>query len=446
MKQKVLIILGIIFLSIGFSYGQKDSIKVKFDLSVRYRFELWDGMNAKNYGDNSINAIGKLDDKLLYQRIIPGVTVDFTKKITAAAHLQDSRAFGWSLRNSEYPDLFKVKKAGTTTPYYKMNPGEEFFEIYDLFIEYRKILPNTTSKLGRQKIFYGDHHIFGPGDWGNTGRWTWDALKISWKKDKKTLDIFAGGTKIHDPEKLSLPFTQTEFWGGGIYGHFPIKKLLYFEPFYALKTQGSADYIKDQDIFRNWLGFRAVNPDSSALIWDFTLAKAFGNDNGKTIDAYGLFAKLGYQFHDLWAKPIISIRESYASGGKKTDSKIRTFEPAFGASDKYYGWMNIMQWSNLDDREFVLELFPVKKMWVEIKYNWFYIPVPDDVKVLNTMILQDGKHHLGDEFNTFIRWQAFKHWQFVAVFGYFWPKEIKNINNKPPENASWMALQLLFTI
>jgi hypothetical protein len=33
-----------------------------------------------------------------------------------------------------------------------------------------------------------------------------------------------------------------------------------------------------------------------------------------------------------------------------------------------------------------------------------------------------GSHHLGDVFNTFIRWQAFKHWQFVAVFGYFWPK------------------------
>lgn len=427
-------------------YGQKDSLKVKFDLSVRYRFEAWNGMNARNYGDDSPSAYGSLNDKLLYQRIIPGITVQFSKKVTFAAHLQDSRAFGWSIRQSEYPDLFKVKKSGTTSPYYVMNPGEEFFEIYDLFIEYRKILPNFNAKIGRQKIFFGDNHIFGPGDWGNTGRWTWDALKISWKKDKKTLDVFAGGTKIHDPLKLSVPFMQTEYWGGGIFGHFPVKKILNTEPFYALKVQGSADYIKDQDIFRNWLGFRVNNQYSANFIWDLTFARQFGRENGKRINAFGVFAKLGYQFDNLWAKPILSIRESYASGGKKSDPEIKTFDPAYGASDKYYGWMNIVQWSNLDDREIVIELIPVKKMWVEIKHNWYIIPEPEDVKLLNTMVLQDGKHHLGNEFNIFIRWQAAKHWQFTGASGYFWAKDIKEINNQPAKNSSWFALQVLFTV
>ena len=47
--------LTIIILLIGLVKvnAQSDSIKIKFDLSVRYRFELWNGMNAKNYGDNS---------------------------------------------------------------------------------------------------------------------------------------------------------------------------------------------------------------------------------------------------------------------------------------------------------------------------------------------------------------------------------------------------------
>ena len=64
---------------------------------------------------------------------------------------------------------------------------------------------------------------------------------------------------------------------------------------------------------------------------------------------------------------------------RKQMTKFYTFEPAYGAQDKYYGWMNITTWTNLDDREIVLELFPVKNMWVEIKYNRFYIPVADDV-------------------------------------------------------------------
>jgi len=38
-----------------------------------------------------------------------------------------------------------------------------------------------SFKAGRQRIFYGDKRIFGPEQWGNTGRWIWDAIKFSYK-------------------------------------------------------------------------------------------------------------------------------------------------------------------------------------------------------------------------------------------------------------------------
>ena len=79
------------------------------------------------------------------------------KNITLSAHLQDSRAFGWSLRNAKYPDLFKHSANNTETPYYIRNPNEEFFEIHDLFIEHKNLLiDNLTIKAGRQKIYFGD--------------------------------------------------------------------------------------------------------------------------------------------------------------------------------------------------------------------------------------------------------------------------------------------------
>ena len=441
------IAICIIILIIGFTTisGQTENSKVKFDLSVRYRFELWNGMNAKNYGDESPTAIGKLNDKILYQRVITGLTFNPSKKLTIAFHLQDARAFGWSLRNSKYPDLFKIRKAGTQTPYYTMNPNEEFFEIYDAYIEYDQLLKDLSFKLGRQKIFYGDTRIFGPGEWGNTGRWTWDALKVSYKRGENFVDVFAGGTKIHDPEKISIPFTHTEFWGGGMYSHLGIPEVINIEPFYVLKTEGSADYINTLEFSRNWTGIRIFNNDFYHFVLDLTAVKEFGSENGKKINAYGWFAKAGYQFHNIPAKPIISIRESYASGGEKTDAEIHTFDPAYGASDMYYGRMNILTWSNLDDREIVLELFPVKSMWVEMKYNWFYIPVPDDVTLLNTMKLEPGKHHLGDELDVFIRYQVLNHWQLTGSFGYFIPGELSPINNKPAKDAEWVAMQVLFT-
>jgi len=419
---------------------------LKFDLSVRYRFEAWNGMNAKNYGDDSPDAIGSLHDKILLQRIIPGLTYK-TKNLTAAFHLQDSRALGWSLRNSIYPDLFKIKKTGTENPYYIMNPQEEFFEIYDLFIEYRNLFKNITIKAGRQKIFYADYRMFGPGDWGNTGRWTWDAVKVSYRKGENYIDAFAGGTKIHDPSAISIPFTNTEYWGGGIYSHFRVSHWLNAELFYSHKSQGSADYIRNLSINRNWTGLRLVNPDNQYIIYDLLFSQEYGKDNGKRINAFGYFLKAGYRFSMLPASPVVSLRYTHASGGRKADEIIRTFDPAFGASDKYYGWMNIVQWSNLTDPEIVLELNPLKgKMWIEMKYNRFSIPVPDDVTILGTMKIKPGKHHLGDEADLFIRYQPFKKWQFTGAIGWFNPGDLEQINFRNPKDASWIALQILFTL
>jgi hypothetical protein len=420
--------------------------KLKFDLSVRQRFELWNGMNARNYGDDSQSGIGNLNDRLLYQRIIAGFTYNPVKRMTIVARMQDSRAFGWSLRNSQYPDVFKVKAPGTAEPYYIMNPGEQFFEINDTYVDYKLKPERISIRAGRQKIFFGDNHIFGPGEWGNTGRWTWDAVWMSFKKNGHSLNVFGGGTKIHDPVKTSIPFTLTEYWGGGVYSHFDLKGLLAVEPFYALKLQGNADYIRDQDITRNWAGLRLYNENVIGLILDGTFAYEWGSQNGKDISAHGFFAKLGYQFRSLPARPIVSVRETYATGGKQDDPVINTFDPVFGASDKYYGWMNIVSWSNLDDREIVLELNPRKDWWVEIKNNWYFIPVPDDVVLLNAMKLLPGKNYLGREFNIFSRHTLNRHWQLVAAFGIFVPGDLEPINNKQPENAIWLAFQVQYTL
>ena len=442
------IIIHILFLTLisQILLSQGDLTGIKFDLSVRYRFEVWNGMNAKNYGDDNPEAIGSLNDKILLQRIIPGVTY-LSQKITASFHIQDSRAFGWSLQDNKYPDLFKIRKTGTESPYYTMNPQEEYFEIYDLYLEYKNLFKNITVKAGRQKVFYGDYRILGPGDWGNTGRWTWDAIKISYKNGDNFIDIFGGGTKIHDPLKISIPFTNTEFWGGGLYSHFHLTNWLDAEPFYAMKTEGSADYINTQSINRNWYGIRFVNSGKQDIIYDLTYTREFGSENGKRINAYGYFIKAGYRFNSLPTVPVLSLRYTYASGGKKSDDIIHTFDPAFGASDKYYGWMNIVQWSNLSDPEIVLELFPFKKkMWVEIKYNRYNIPVPDDVTILNTMKIKSGKHHLGDETDLFIRYQPYKKWQFTGAIGWFNPGDIEQINFKDPEDAVWFAFQILFSL
>ncbi|MGQ9844428.1 MAG: alginate export family protein, partial [Spirochaetota bacterium] len=203
---------------------------------------------------------------------------------------------------------------------------------------------------------------------------------------------------------MTFPFTETEFGGGGIYAHYDLPEMFNIERFYAYKTAGSADFIHTLSFNRHGSGAQLFNEDFHSFVFDVVGTYQFGNNDSKGIIAYGLFAKVGYKFKSILATPLLSIRESYASGGKSSDNKIRTFEPAFGAGDKFYDWMNITSWSNLDDREIVLEPFPKKDFGIEIKYNMFYIPANENFKLLTNLKLKPAKNHLGDELNIFVRY------------------------------------------
>ncbi len=417
----------------------------RFDFSARYRFEAWGGYNMQNYGDDSPGAIGDLNDRVLLQRIIPGVIYS-GEKTGFSFHIQDSRAFGWSLREKKYPDLYSVSDGEPGSPSYTMNPQEEFLDIYDMNIEFRNLLRFFTVTVGRQKISFSDSRIFEPSMWGNTGRWNWDAVKVSYRRDDYYIDVFGGGTKVHDPGRISIPFIGTEFWGGGMYSHFPVNSWMTIEPFYALKTQGTADYIRDRSILRNWAGLKIYSPAESDFIYDLVYTHEFGREDGKRIDAFGLVAKTGYMISSLPSRPMFAVSYSYASGGG-TENTINTFDPVYGAKSKFFGWMNIIGWSNISKPEFLFELMPAgDKTWIELKYNFLFIPAPEDCSIMSTMNLKEGKHHLGNEADILIRYQPSKRWQFIGILGYFDPGDITDINSHKPENAYYMALQAMFSL
>ena len=423
-------------------YSQEnDSTKFQIDGNIRYRYENWNGMNMLNYGDDNPNAIGNLNDNILLQRAILGFNYKPQKDIVLTFHLQDSRAFGWSLRNSALPDAFKIKKSGKTNPYYIMNTNEVFFEIYDLNVTINNFIKNISMKLGRQKIMTSDYRIFGPGDWGNSGRWTWDAFKVTYRTEKYSMDTWIGGTRTNYPERTTVPFVFNEYFGGGAYGIYKINKDFTIEPYIARKQQGNADYIKDQSINRNWTGIRIAHNNIYNILGEINYVREFGRESGKTISAYGLFAKAGYAFEVLKYKFIFSLRYSYASGGNKKDEEVHTFDPVYGAGDKYYGWMNLLKWSNLDDREIVLEAFKGNNLWVEIKYNQYRIPSPESVLINGTLKLKPGSDYLGEEFNIYTKYTLNSKWQFVLLLGIFNPKDVQPINNKIPETAFTIGLQ-----
>jgi hypothetical protein len=91
-------------------------------------------------------------------------------------------------------------------------------------------------------------------------------------------------------------------------------------------------------------------------------------------------------------------------------------------------------------------LRPKKEYWIEIKYNLFYVPVPDDFVLLKNLKLVSGRKHLGDEFDIFARFKVKKHWEFTGLFGYFIPGDVQPINDHKAKNAAMFGLQVLFTL
>ncbi len=446
LKYRIVIIqilFYVFFICPDFSLAQTtSSLQCFFDGSIRYRFEKWHKMNARGYGSQL--QMGNPNDNILLQRIIAGSTLRVSNRLRFSAHLQDSRAFGWSLSNSKKPDAFKIHAENRLEPFYIMNPQEEFFEIYDANIRIDSILKTFSVIAGRQKIAYTDYRIFGPGSWGNTGRWTWDAVRLIVDRKRWTGGIWFGRTIIHDPNKTHLPFTHTEYTGGGVYGNLRLTGFMNTDFYMAHKHQGSADYIRDKNINRNWLGFRMYDPESLTWKYEISGTYEFGSENSSRVNAYGLFLKLGYQINQLTWRPCLTIRYTYASGNNPDTEMVEKFDPAFGAGDRYYGWMNLVKWSNLNDREIMLELFPAKGLRLEMKYNRFTIPQPDDVKINGNLELLPGKDHLGDEFDLFAKYDFNKNWQFVTAMGYFVLKDARTPESDNPGNAFWISLQVLY--
>lgn len=449
LENKILnqiVIFFLIFVIINFSpvFAVDYDTEIALNLSIRERFEFWDGMNARNFGD--YEGLGGLNDRILLQRIIFGFRYQIHNDVIINLHLQDSRAFGWSLSNNKHPEAFRVPSYNDTE-YYLMNPNEEFLEIYDANIHFNNLIDNLNVCIGRQKISTADGRIFGPGDWGNTGRWTWDAVKLSYKFNKHNSELWFGGTKTHNPTKISIPFTETEYWGVGSYFSIELRDSLFFQPFYAFKKNGSADFIKHQNLNRHWIGARVVDSNFHNFDYEMLFVRQFGCEMTKPISAYGFFARIGFKFSFLLTQPLISLRYTYASGSNQEDKYIRKFDPVFGANDKYYGRMNLLSWSNIDDREIVLELFPIDKLWIELKYNCFRIPVIEGVKILSTLKVPDGKNHLGDEIDLFINYKCNKSFQFTFATGMFFPGDAVLIrNDSKPKNAFWLTLQLLYDL
>ena len=130
--------------------------------SVRLRFEHSDDFNIQRYADQRRPTLSR--DGFLLHRSRLDFNLRFSEHANFYTQFQDARLYDSDLAKSDFT---------LGCPYWNS------FGLRQAYLEWRQI--NNTAfgvKLGRQSIFYGDNRIWGPGEWGNVGRYTWDAVKL----------------------------------------------------------------------------------------------------------------------------------------------------------------------------------------------------------------------------------------------------------------------------
>jgi len=391
------VILSVVFI---FGWGPGAVIadaaeeKLTFGADIRLRYEFLNNFNQLYYGDEPGRGAG--NDGFLLGRLRFGFDYRPSSKVHLAFWMQHSDAWDNSLADGAfYNKKFDLEH----------NPNKDRWELWDSYLEIKEVLDLPLAiKGGRQRIFYADNRVFGPGEWGNSGRWIWDAVKLSWNFKGGFVDAYYGRTQLHEPNEFSLNHRHG-FESAGVYSHFTLPEKFFkitLEPFFMTKKDNHNRY-KGEDLRMGYLdsyycGLKACGKDIKGVDYDFTFITQNGDSAHDDIKAYGYHLLVAYNFKEINLKPVISVEYSFASGDSNPhDGDHETFDGAFGARDKMYGRMNFFYWQNIKDAQINLEIRPREWIYIKAEFHKFRLAEREDAWYLNAGQYRDKSGISGDE-------------------------------------------------
>ena len=405
--------------------------------SVRLRYEYRSDFSQQRYADRRTADLRR--DGFLLQRTRLELTVRFAEEARAFVQLQDARAYGSDFRKDDFPVVIH------SCPFW--NP----LDLRQAYLEWRHIGGTPLGvKIGRQAIFYGDNRIWGPGEWGNVGRYAWDAVKLILDTEVAEVHAIAASRVRFDPHGFDEHNHRLDAFGAyAMVKHLPFRLDLFWvgkrtRPDMVVNAKGAT-----VDLDTHTCGFHL---DGKAGRWDFggTLAHTRGDRDGLDVDAWGANARLGYTFDHPW-QPRLGVEFSYASGDDDpTDGDWQTFDGVFGAIDRVYGRINFFSWMNLEDYQASFSLQPVKKAKVSVDYHFFRLDEARDgwYWCSGRAARQDATggsgSTVGHEIDLIVSYRHSQHLRFMAGYARFFPGTFIERTGPSPD-ADWAFVQAQYT-
>lgn len=404
--------------------------KSEFILSGNYRLrgEIQHNYNVKLYGTST-------NEEFLLSRLRINLEYHFADRLVFVAQIQDARVAGSSFTDADFE--------------YKNNPYHDPFDINNLYVAYKPI-DNLEIIIGRQSLNLANRRLFGPGDWGNTGRYIWDIVNVNFTNKYFISQAFYGYNIIHEPDVF--PNIHQEA-GYTIASFNTIKNLPFFlDVFYVLKNDKQLKYTGEDgsvgNFTSNYLGMQ-LQKSFHNWYWLFLYAYQFGHVATDRISAQGVTTQVSYTYHTNW-KPHIIFTYIYCSGDKNPDDgKKQTFDGIFSGSDTdLYSWMNFTYWKNIQQVRADLILNPTIRMSFRSEYHVYFLASNKDAwyspgKALRIDKQGQSGSFIGQEAD-FTYSYKFTNWlNFLGGYCFFFPGEFIE-NTGVSQMASWAFGQLTF--
>ena len=398
--------------------------------NIRLRAEYQSGFDVRRYEPDT-------RDGFLLTRIMFDLNLRFHPDRRLFVQFRDAHAPGARLERKDFS---------------RSNPFEDLWDIRQLYFEWNMTGGGPLGvRLGRQQISYGDQRIFGPGLWGNTGRYAWDAAMLRINTPRAGMDAWIGRPIKNRPEvwpnrPLEAPTAAVVYSS--------VKRLPFqLDIFYAGKFDGKSRIEGESgkgNLRSHSLGFQLRKPAGEGP--DFTAAfigqtGRYGRDG---LRAYGSNTAVGWTFPVKW-RPRFAGQFTWGSGDRDPSDGIHgTFDGVFGGADiNFYGDLNLFFWANIRDHEWDLHLQPSRTTKLMLEHHYFTLDQARDawyttgLAALRRDVSGNSGTALGHEINLRFSWKPMRGFEVLAGWGRFIARDYVK-STGPSSPASGFFLQTTY--
>ena len=397
--------------------------------SFRMRYEFYDNFTIKKYNT---------DDRgyLLLERFRLNLDYRLSKDLHGFVQLQDAHYWLSDLHTRDFSQAC---------------PYENPLDLKQAYLEWRHIGDTPLGfKAGRQTIAYRKSRVWGPGNWGNVGRYVWDAAKLNVDTELLELDGIYG-------QRVHYDFNQfdEDHWDFDVCALYAkLKKLpAKVDLFYTYKRDHHDSTVGEDgtdDLDSHSAGVWVDGVVRDRIDYGGVFAYQFGDWGKDRIRAYGFNARSGYTFAAPW-KPRIGAQISCATGDDAgADGKHETFDGLLGSVATFYGRMNLVAWKNLEDYEANFSVKPSKRIKIYVDYHFLKLAEREDAWYYCTGKAQRrdatgaSGSTLGQEIDVRVKYDVNKYVKLMFGYSHFFPGRYVRRTAGGHHDADWFYLQTTF--